>query len=42
MVMSLSGYRKWEQSQRGVSGPAPVWLCLLAREPEALRKALVS
>jgi putative transcriptional regulator len=23
MVMSLSGYRKWEQSQRGVSAPAP-------------------
>lgn len=39
--MSLSGYRKWEQGQRQVSGPAATLLRLIQREPDAVRRALV-
>ena len=34
--MSLSGYRKWEQGQRSVSGPARVLLRVLDKHPEAV------
>ena len=40
MGMSVSGYRKWEQKQRMVSGPAEVLLKVMAREPEAFRRAV--
>ncbi len=40
MGMSLSGYRKWEQGQRRVSGPAATLLRVIAAEPEAVRRAL--
>ena len=40
MGMSLSGYRKWEQSTRRVSGPAATLLRVIQREPEAVRRAL--
>ncbi|WOE73751.1 helix-turn-helix domain-containing protein [Alterisphingorhabdus coralli] len=38
--MSLSGYRKWEQGRRAVSGPAAALLKVIAKEPEAVRRAL--
>lgn len=41
MGMSLSGYRKWEQGQRRVSGPAATLLRLIQKEPEAVRRALL-
>lgn len=41
MGMSLSGYRKWEQGARGVSGPAATLLRVIEKEPEALKRALV-
>ena len=41
MGMSLSGYRKWEQGQRRVSGPAATLLRVIQREPEAVRRALL-
>lgn len=40
MGMSLSGYRKWEQEKRRVSGPAAVLLTVIEKEPEAVRRAL--
>ncbi len=40
MGMSLSGYRKWEQGQRHVSGPAAMLLQVIEKEPEAVRRAL--
>jgi putative transcriptional regulator len=40
MGMSLSGYRKWEQGARAVSGPAAMLLRVIEREPEAVRRAL--
>lgn len=40
MQMSLSGYRKWEQCRREVSGPANVLLRVIEKEPEAVRRAL--
>jgi len=40
MGMSLSGYRKWEQGQRHVSGPAALLLRVIAKEPEAVQRAL--
>jgi putative transcriptional regulator len=40
MGMSLSGYRKWEQGQRRVSGPAAALLRVIAKEPAAVRRAL--
>ena len=42
MGMSLSGYRKWEQGTRRVSGPAATLLRVLQKEPEAVRRALLS
>lgn len=40
MGMSLSGYRKWEQGERNVSGPAATLLQVIASEPEAVIRAL--
>ena len=40
MGMSVSGYRKWEQGRRQVSGPAATLLRVIAREPEAVKRAL--
>jgi putative transcriptional regulator len=42
MGMSLSGYRKWEQGQRRVSGPAATLLRLIEKDPDAVRRALLS
>ena len=42
MGMSLSGYRKWEQGQRRLSGPAMSLLRLIEKEPEAVRRALIA
>lgn len=42
MGMSLSGYRKWEQGKRRVSGPAETLLRVIAREPEAVKRALLT
>ncbi len=42
MGMSLSGYRKWEQGVRRVSGPAGTLLRVIQKEPEAVRRALQS
>ena len=41
MGMSLSGYRKWEQGARRVSGPAATLLRIMQREPEAVRRVLI-
>lgn len=41
MGMSLSGYRKWEQGQRRVSGPAAALLKLIEKEPEVVKRALL-
>lgn len=40
MGMSVSGYRKWEQGAREVSGPALTLLRVLEREPEAVLRAI--
>jgi putative transcriptional regulator len=42
MGMSLSGYRKWEQGQRRISGPAAALLRLIEKEPEAVKRALAA
>lgn len=42
MGMSLSGYRKWEQGQRRVSGPAATLLRLIQKEPDLVKRALLS
>jgi putative transcriptional regulator len=42
MGMSLSGYRKWEQGQRRVSGPAAALLRLIQKEPNVVKRALLS
>ena len=42
MGMSLSGYRKWEQGTRRVSGPAATLLRVIQKEPEAVKRALWS
>ena len=42
MGMSLSGYRKWEQGIRQISGPAATLLRVIEKEPEAVRRALFS
>ena len=39
--MSLSGYRKWEQGARRVSGPAAALLQVIRKEPDAVRRALL-
>jgi putative transcriptional regulator len=41
MGMSLSGYRKWEQGTRRVSGPAAVLLRVIEHEPNAVRRAIL-
>jgi putative transcriptional regulator len=41
MGMSLSGYRKWEQGQRRVSGPAATLLRLIQKEPDVVKRALI-
>lgn len=41
MGMSLSGYRKWEQGTRRVSGPAATLLRVIQHEPNAVRRALL-
>jgi putative transcriptional regulator len=40
MGMSLSGYRKWEQGQRSVSGPALNLLRVMEKNPAAVMEAL--
>ena len=40
--MSLSGYRKWEQGARRVSGPAATLLQVIRKEPDAVRRALLA
>ena len=40
MGMSLSGYRKWEQGERNISGPAATLLRIMQKEPEAVKRAL--
>jgi putative transcriptional regulator len=40
MGMSLSGYRKWEQGTRRISGPAAALLRVIQKEPEAVMRAL--
>ncbi len=42
MGMSLYGYRKWEQGQRRISGPAAALLRLIQKEPDAVKRALLS
>ncbi len=42
MGMSVSGYRKWEQGKRAVSGPAETLLRLIEKEPEAVKRALAA
>ena len=42
MGMSLSGYCKWEQGARQVSGPAAILLRVIQREPDAVKRALLS
>ncbi len=42
MGMSVSGYRKWEQGTRRVSGPAATLLRIIAQEPKAVRRALLA
>lgn len=42
MGTSLSGYRKWEQGQRKLSGPAKNLLYVMMREPKAAVRALTS
>ena len=39
--MSLSGYRKWEQGTRRISGPAATLLRVIQKEPEAAKRALL-
>ena len=40
MDMSVSGYRKWEQGTRRVSGRAAALLRVIQRELEAVKRAL--
>ena len=42
MGMSLSGYRKWEQGTRRISGPAATLLRVIEKEPEAVKRALLA
>ncbi|MFA7432773.1 MAG: helix-turn-helix domain-containing protein [Gemmobacter sp.] len=42
MGMSVSGYRKWEQGARHVSGPALTLLRVLDHEPEAVIRAIAA
>lgn len=38
--VSIHGYRKWEQGQRRMSGPAANLLRVMEKEPEAVLRAL--
>ncbi|MDE0101534.1 MAG: helix-turn-helix domain-containing protein [Gammaproteobacteria bacterium] len=40
--MSPSGYRKWEQGSRRVSGPAAALLQVIRKEPAAVKRALLA
>ena len=40
--MSPSGYRKWEQGTRRVSGPAAALLQVIRKEPAAVKRALLA
>ena len=40
--MSPSGYRKWEQGARRVSGPAAALLEVIRKEPDAVKRALLT
>lgn len=40
--MSVSGYRKWEQDRRRISGPGAILLRVLDKEPEAFKRAISS
>ena len=42
MGMSVSGYRKWEQGKRSISGPAATLLRIIEKEPEVVKRLLVS
>ena len=42
MGMSVSGYRKWEQGTRLVSGPAATLLRIIAHDPNAVRRVLLA
>ena len=42
MGVSLSGYRKWEQGARRVSGPAATLLRIIQQEPAAVSRALLA
>jgi putative transcriptional regulator len=42
MGMSVSGYRKWEQGKRSISGPAAALLRIIEKEPDIVRRILVS
>ena len=42
MGMSVSGYRKWEQGKRNISGPAAALLRIIEKEPDVVRRLLVS
>jgi putative transcriptional regulator len=41
MGMSVSGYRKWEQGKRSISGPAAALLRIIDEEPEVVKRVLV-
>jgi putative transcriptional regulator len=42
MGMSVSGYRKWEQGKRSISGPAAALLKIIDKEPDVVKRILVS
>ena len=41
MGMSVSGYRKWEQGKRSISGPAAALLRIIENEPDVVKRLLV-
>ncbi|MDA4848021.1 helix-turn-helix domain-containing protein [Hoeflea poritis] len=40
--ISLSGYKKWEQGERAVPGPARQLMRVVQKEPEAALRALLA
>ena len=40
--MNLSDYRKWEQCDRRVGGPAAALLQVIRKEPDAVKRALLA
>ena len=42
MGMNVSGYQKWEQGKRSISGPAAALLRIIENEPDVVRRLLVS